>query len=153
MWHEVAARLRVAKLPNEPMACAATIATNAFLRRATIVAPLPRAGSWDRAVAAEIALLANAPLIVFVSDGEDAASDVHGERFDVAPTLHEDAKARWWRAVADEAHAMVASDDLAAYEAWWSAVKSAAVLPRAEHVTLPTAGLALFERLALAASP
>ena len=153
LWHEVAARLRVGRLPNEPLACAATIATNAFLRRATIVAPLPRAGTWDRAIAAELALLTNAPLIVFVGSGEDTANDVQGERFDVAATLHEDAKARWWRAVADEAHAIVASDDLASYEAWWANVKRAAVAPVAYDLALPSLGSVLFARLALAASP
>jgi len=116
------------------------------------VAPLPVAGSWDRAVATELAVRNNAPLVVFVGDEEDAGSDVPGERFDVAPRLDAEAKARWWLAVASEAHALVTDDDLGAHEAWWSAVKRAPTAPHSEP-EVPNIGVALLKRLAMAAFP
>ncbi len=153
LWHEVAARLLLGRLPNEPMACANAIVANALLRRAAIVAPLPREGTWDRAVAVEIAARAGAPRIVFVSDAESAATDVQGEHFDIGPTLGTEAKALWWRAVADEAHALVASDDLGTYEEWWSGVRRASGTLRIQVTELPHEGVALFTRLALIAAP
>ncbi len=127
LWQEVAFRLGAPRLACSPARCAEQIATAALLRRALIVAPLPVAGSWDRAVAVELAALASPPSVLFVSDGADAAGDIAGERFEVTATLDEGEKRRWWSAVADEARAMLASDDLAQLDSWWSAVKRASV--------------------------
>jgi hypothetical protein len=78
LWQDAASRLSIAKLVCEPAGAASQLATSAFLRRTAIVAALPRAGSWDRTVTAELSLLPNAPLVVLVSDGEDDASDASG---------------------------------------------------------------------------
>ena len=130
LWQEVAARLSLPRIACDPVKCAEQIATAALLRRATIIAPLPAAGTWDRAVAVELSLLASPPLVLFVAEGEDAADDLKGERFDVAPTLDGDEKKRWWSAIAEEAHAMVASDQLAQLDSWWGAVKRASAARR-----------------------
>jgi transcriptional regulator with GAF, ATPase, and Fis domain len=155
LWQEVASRLGVANLACEPSRCAAQIAAAALVRNLLIIAPLPAAGSWDRAVGAELASLQPTPLILFVSDPTDPASDVQGDRFDVASTLNEEEKRRWCSAITDEAHGLVASADLAQLESWWGAMKrasSARTAPSGEE-EVPTAGRALFTALALAGRP
>ena len=151
LWQEVAARLLLRKLPSDPAKCADQIASAAHLRRAVVVARLPRAGSWDRAVAVELSALANAPLVLFVADGDEDASDLRAERFDVAPTLDDDGKRRWWSAIAEEAYERAAGDDLAQLESWWGGVKRVALAPEApEGEELPEMGRALFTALGLA---
>jgi tetratricopeptide (TPR) repeat protein len=151
LWREVASLLGVASVPSEPGKCAEEIAQAAALRRAAIVAPLPAAGSWDRAVAAEIAALANAPLVVFVGDSAEAAAELRAEAFEIGATLDAGERGRWWAAIAEGAHAQVATDDLAALDAWWSnAQKAPAVRARADAMT-PLAGESLLVSLALAA--
>ena len=55
---------------------------------------------------------AGAPLTILVTDKIDAAKDIHAERFDVSPRLDDDARRRWWSAVADAAEGTLASGDL-----------------------------------------
>ena len=99
LWHEVACRLDVRRLSLEPEACARQIASAATLQRVVLLARLPAPGTWDRLVAAELASLAAPPLALFVTDEADAATDLKGERFFVAPVLHGEARRSWASAV------------------------------------------------------
>ena len=160
LWQEVASRLTIARLPCSPSRCAEQIATAALLRRAILLAPLPPQGSWDRAVAVELAALETVPFLLFVSDETDSADDLRGERFDVAATLDDGEKRRWWSAIAEEAQQMLASDDLAELDAWWGAMKRASAAHPARNGSValladeaPAAGRPLFAALALAGRP
>lgn len=79
LWHDVARRLGIGSLPNDPASAADAIVRAATLRRATILGALPSAGTWDRAVTAEIATFAAAPPVLLVA-GEPQPTD------DFAPT-------------------------------------------------------------------
>ena len=87
--------------------------------------PLPALGSWDRSIAAELALLAGAPLTVFVTDLIEPATDLRAERFDVSPRFDEGERRRWWTAVAHDSDGNVASGDLTALESWWENARRA----------------------------
>ncbi|HEY2512792.1 MAG TPA: hypothetical protein VGI39_18125, partial [Polyangiaceae bacterium] len=151
LWQEVAARLSLSKIPCDPAKCAEQIAMAAVLRRAILIAPLPKAGSWDRAVAVELSALASGPLVLLVGDGDDPAADLRADRFDVTPVLDEDGKRRWWSAIADEAYERVVGDELANLEAWWGAVKRASVAPEPSDANeVPETGRALLTALGLA---
>ncbi len=153
LWHEVAVRLASPLTTSNPAKCAEQIATAALLQRALIVAPLPVDGSWDRAVAAELAALATAPSILFVGDGSDGTLDLGSETFDVPATLDETERRRWWSAVAHEAHSAVATNDFGGLESWWAAARRAAVATPVHPEDVPSEGHALFIALALAGRP
>ncbi|MGO8996939.1 MAG: sigma 54-interacting transcriptional regulator [Polyangiaceae bacterium] len=155
LWQEVALRLAIPHLALEPAACAEQIAAAALLRKAMIFAPLPAEGSWDRAVAAELSSRDSVPLVLFVAASEDGetADDIRGDRFDVAPQLDSDEKHRWWSAIADEAHALVGSDDLAQLDAWWAAIKRAPAATESFAKEAPEGCRAMFTALALADRP
>jgi transcriptional regulator with GAF, ATPase, and Fis domain/tetratricopeptide (TPR) repeat protein len=154
LWQEVASRLGVPRIPCNPSRCAEQIAGAALVRRALVVARLPHPGSWDHAVAVELSSLASPPFVLFVADERDDAGDVAGARFDVTTTLDDGEKRCWWSAIADEAHALVASDDLARLESWWAAAKRASVAqPDGDEEEVPVAGRTLFGALALAGRP
>ena len=154
LWQEVASRLTIARVPCSPARCAEQIANAALLQRATILAPLPAPGTWDRAVAVELAALESAPVVVFVSDGSDLADDLRAERFEIATTLDDAEQRRWWTAVAEEAHALVASSDLAELDAWWDAARRTTLAPHAPSIDeLSPEARALFVALALAGRP
>ena len=150
LWREVASLLGMARLPCEPSACADEIASTATLRRAVIIAPLPRAGTWDRAVAIELTRLAAAPLIVFLSDADESALDVHGEVFDVGASLDAVEMQRWWGAIAEQAHAEFVTDDLAALDSWWAATRRTAVPIEPARRDVPAVTKPFFLALALA---
>ena len=149
LWREVASILGLPRLSSEPAICAEEIAQAAASKRAVIVAPLPRPGSWDRAVAGELAQLSAVPLAVFLSDTNDAAADLRADTFDVGSTLDGAEMHRWWAAVADEAHGDAVSDDLAALDTWWSATRHIH-LPSKNEELVPEDGAGLFTALALA---
>ena len=159
LWREVACRLGLPSVECDPQRCAEQIGAVATSGRAAIVMPLPAPGTWDRSVAAELALLSKgsvaglsaAPLTILVTDKIDAAKDVLAERFDVSPRLDDGDRRRWWSAVADDADDSVASGDLTALESWWENARRA---PRSSVVAeVPAAGMALFTGLALAGRP
>ncbi len=139
------------------MRCAEQIASAAVGGRAAIVMPLPALGSWDRSVAAELALLgagpatsAGAPLTVFVTDQIEQAKDIRAERFDVSPRFDEGERRRWWTAVAHDSDGNVASGDLTALESWWENARRAPDAQSKLPLQVPPVGLPLFTALALA---
>jgi tetratricopeptide (TPR) repeat protein len=150
LWREVASRLSQGQVDCDPARCAEQIMGAALLRRVVVVAPLPAVGTWDRAVAAQLASSGSGALIIFVADESDTASDIRADRFDIAGHLDAEDKQRWWSAVAEEAHAIIASDDLATLETWWASVKRRPRCDDATDAPLPEAARALFTALALA---
>ncbi len=149
LWRDVASRLSVGRLPCDPARCADQIGAAASLRRAVVVARLPRDGTWDRAVAVELAARPAPPAIVFVSDGDDA-QDLDAERYEIDAVLDDEAQKRWWSALAAETRAMVLHGELAALESWWEATRRAAGSPARAVREVPASGAALFASLALA---
>jgi transcriptional regulator with GAF, ATPase, and Fis domain len=117
VFREIAAQLGVAPLPCDPAACAEAIAQAALARRAAIVAPLPKDGTWDRSVASELARAARI-LLVFVTAGD--APEWDASLFDVSGELGAAEKLRWLSAVAEEAQSDLPVSDLRRLEAWWS---------------------------------
>jgi transcriptional regulator with GAF, ATPase, and Fis domain len=150
LWREVAARLSLLRLDCSPVACATQIASAALARRTAIVATLPAEGTWDRAVANELAQLESAPLVVFVSArANEEARDLRAETYELAPTLSAEERDRWLEGVALEARTSLPFEDLVSLEAWWAAARSArAEAPSAKVV--PESGARLFQALALA---
>ena len=151
LWREVATMLGLGQLACDPVKCAEEIAHAALTRSIVVVAPLPASGSWDRAVAVELSMLASPPLLVFLCDGADAAADLRAESFEVRATLDAAEMRRWWAALADHAHGDVVTDDLAKLDAWWSEVRRAPVpLANLGAARVPTIGEPLFVALAVA---
>ena len=150
MWQQLAERLSIGGLDCEPSQCAAQIVEAAAARRASLVVPLPKPGTWDRAVTAELARVAASTIIVLVGDTSDAAPDVRADRYEIAGALDEAERRRWWMAVAEEGSLAAAEMDLADLDAWWATRKRALRVPVAQPI-LPAGGRALFSSLALLA--
>ncbi|MBX3204315.1 MAG: sigma 54-interacting transcriptional regulator [Labilithrix sp.] len=127
LFREVAMHLGLAAVPVDPAACADAIADAAAAQRAAIVAPLPSAGSWDRAVALELARHTRL-LLVFVTEA-DAPAFADASVFDVAADLGAGDKLRWLSAVAEQAQSDLPAADLRSLEAWWA--KARRVVPTA----------------------
>jgi DNA-binding NtrC family response regulator/tetratricopeptide (TPR) repeat protein len=123
LFREVATHLGLDGPPYDPPACADAIATAAATQRAAIVAPLPVRGTWDFAVAAELARVARA-MLVFVTASEPPAWEA--STFEVLGELTANDKLRWWLAVAEEAQTDLPAADLRSLEMWWA---------KARHVT------------------
>ena len=133
LFREIATQLGVASVPCDPAACADVIAQAATQRRAAIVVPFPKEGSWDAAVASELAR-GTRLLLVFVSgsandnpallrlDGADVT-------FEVGADIDPSDKLRWLSAIAEEAQSDLPANDLRALEAWWA--KARRVVPDA----------------------
>ena len=117
LFREIATQLGLCAMPGDPTACADALATAAIAKRAAIVATLPAEGTWDRAVANELARASRA-VVVFVTAGDPPPWDAW--IFEVDGALGGSDKLRWLSAVAEEAHAELAGDDLRTLEAWWS---------------------------------
>jgi transcriptional regulator with GAF, ATPase, and Fis domain len=117
LFREIATQLGIVALPCDPVACADAIAAATSARRAAVVAPLPAAGTWDHAVAAELARAAKA-LLLFVCAGEPPAWDA--TTFEVSGELSSSDKLRWLSAVAEEAHAELPGSDVRSLEGWWA---------------------------------
>jgi transcriptional regulator with GAF, ATPase, and Fis domain len=144
----------VKRLPLEPAKCAEQLASAAILRKAAILARMPAEGTWDRAVAAELSLLAEPPCVLLVEERErPAGDDVRGDRFEVAPTLDEGEAQRWWGAVAEEGHHLVPSRELVQLDAWWESARRAANASAVGGGEVPETGRGLFLALALAGRP
>jgi len=127
LFREVAMHLGLGTAPVDPFACAEAIGAAALAQRAAIVAPLPSAGTWDRAVATELAKNTRL-LLVFVTAGESEAIG-DASVFDVASDLSPSDKLRWLSAVAEEAQSDLPAADLRSLEAWWA--KARRVVPEA----------------------
>ena len=147
VWREVAARLGVGKIECVPSQCASQLASAAHGRRAAVLVTLPRVGSWDRAVAAELSHVASLPLVIVLAPGIDPVRDVRGEVYEVAPSLDEADKRRWVAALAGEALTALPQDDLYGLESWWAAAKN--VAPRTTPTDVPLEGRSLFLALSL----
>ncbi|MBX3260173.1 MAG: hypothetical protein KF782_10825, partial [Labilithrix sp.] len=128
LFREVAMHLGLAAVPVDPSACADAIGEAAAAQRAAIVAPLPADGTWDRAVASELAKNARL-LVVFVTAGEPPALGDASSVFDVAAELGATDKLRWLSAIAEEAQSVLPATDLRSLEAWWA--KARRVVPAA----------------------
>jgi transcriptional regulator with GAF, ATPase, and Fis domain len=123
LWREVAAKLEVGSLPSDPAAAADAIAHAAQVRRAFVVAPLPSARGWDRAVVTELAFMASPPSVVLLSAGVHAADEAHLlglETFEVGASLDAGDRLRWWAALTESAMTEVPFESLASLDAWWN---------------------------------
>jgi hypothetical protein len=140
LFREAATQLGLSAVPGDPEACADAIVMAASAQRAAIIGPLPHEGTWDRAVALELARSARAlssaspalrsgALFVFVT-GEELPP-WESESFDLASELGATDRLRWLSAVAEEAHDALAATDLRSLEAWWS--KARRIAPEAER--------------------
>jgi len=119
LFREIASQLGLGTLPTEPSACADLIVQAASAKRAAIVAPLPPQGTWDRAVASELARSVRPVLVVFVTAAESPAWDT-ATTFDVLGELTASDKLRWLSAIAETAQNDLPGTDLRTLEAWWS---------------------------------
>ncbi|MBX3190160.1 MAG: sigma 54-interacting transcriptional regulator [Labilithrix sp.] len=149
LFREVATQLGLAVLPSDPAACADAIAQAAIARRAAIVAPLPKDGTWDRAVATELSRAARSLLLVFVTAGDPPAFD-GATIFELSPDLSASDKLRWLSAVAEEAQTDVAGQSFAALEAWWSAARRLSSATSPSFAALGETARAVLGCLALA---
>src|SRR5690606_11251705 len=117
LFREVAMHLGLEAAPYDPLACAEAIANLAATQRAAIVAPLPASGTWDFAVAAELARTGRLT-VVFVTASE--APGWEATTFEIAGELTVSDKLRWWTAVAEEAQTDLPAADLRSLELWWA---------------------------------
>ena len=150
LWRDVASRLGVGPLATEPAEAAQVIARAASSRHAVIMAPLPL-GGWDRAVTAELSLLAQAPAIVLVASPTDPIDDLRAEVFEVSHTLDAAARERWWAALVRAAQPAVTASALTALEGWWRDARQALSCAASPEDPLPAAAERLLAVLSLAA--
>jgi transcriptional regulator with GAF, ATPase, and Fis domain/tetratricopeptide (TPR) repeat protein len=151
LWRDVASRLGVDVLPSDPPAAADAIARVAAMRRAMVVAPMPLAGTWDRAVATELAALATPPSVVLLAPDARPTEDVAADVYEVGATLAPSERQRWWTALAEAAQAEVAEDALASLDAWWSNARGAPLARGATDGALGADPERLIAAMALAA--
>jgi transcriptional regulator with GAF, ATPase, and Fis domain/tetratricopeptide (TPR) repeat protein len=141
---------------SEPQSFAEAIAHAASAKHAAIVAPLPRDGSWDRAVASELVRIASGGrgLVVFVTAAEIPAWEgVAVSAFDLSSELTASDKLRWLSAVAEEAQADLPGQDIRTLEAWWAKARRVTAADGAsllEAARLGEAARAVLTCLALA---
>ncbi len=150
MWREVSARLGVAKIECSPAQSAAQLASASQGRRAAILVTLPKAGTWDRAVTAELSQASfdgRVPLVIVLVPSIDPVRDVRGEVYEVSPSLDESDKRRWVATLAADALASLNHDDLVGLESWWAAAKH--VAPRDIITEVPLEARSLFVALSL----
>jgi transcriptional regulator with GAF, ATPase, and Fis domain/tetratricopeptide (TPR) repeat protein len=135
LFREIASQLGVT-VSCEPCACADLINQAAAARRAAIIVPLPKDGTWDSIVANELARAAQRILIVFVSTvsspsslGGDTLKAIEATTFDVTGDVDPSDKLRWLSAIAEEAQTDLPTSDLRALEAWWAKARRVAPDP------------------------
>jgi transcriptional regulator with GAF, ATPase, and Fis domain/tetratricopeptide (TPR) repeat protein len=145
---EIASQLGLGALPCEPTACAEAIAQAATVKRAAIVAPLPKEGTWDRTVVSELARVGKNALIVLVCAGDVPAWDA--TIFEIGGELTASDKLRWLSAVAEEAQVDLPASDLRALEAWWTQARHVVPLAAPSLDGLDDTARALLTCLALA---
>ena len=126
IFREIASQLGLpgaSLISSEPQTFAEAIAQAASVARAAIVAPLPREGTWDRAVAGELVRIANGGrgLVIFVTAAEIPSWEgVAVSAFDLSAVLTASDKLRWLSAVAEEAQVDLPGQDIRTLEAWWA---------------------------------
>jgi transcriptional regulator with GAF, ATPase, and Fis domain/tetratricopeptide (TPR) repeat protein len=150
LWREVASRLGVGALAGDPTDAAEAVVHAAALRRAVVVAALPPAGTWDRAVAYAMSSLDAASPVFLVTSGADAADDLRTDVYEVSGTLDPLERLRWWSSVAEAAHLDVPSDAIASLDMWWQNARHASLMRSGADAFLGPASAALVTRLALA---
>ncbi|MEO8877546.1 MAG: sigma 54-interacting transcriptional regulator [Polyangiaceae bacterium] len=153
LWHDVATKLRISLDDNDPARCAEKIAVALVSR--PLVAPLPAAGTWDRAVLEELADLAVPVVLFFTSsvsseDAADLADRLDAQLFDVGAELDAEAQRRWFSAAADAAQSARSSEDLATLDAWWTSAERVSADVAADAAFIPEIANELFSSLALA---
>ncbi len=135
LWQEVASRLGLGPLPNDPAAAAETIARISSLRRASVLAPLPECGTWDRAVTCEMASFADGPPVLLVASGLQPTDDLRADVYEIGALLDAGERRRWWAALADAAETEITADTLERLDAWWANARCApGTAPVAERV-------------------
>ena len=143
LFRELATQLGLGVLSSDPHACAQAIVQAAAAKRAALVLPLPKDGSWDSAVASELLRVSSSSskgtLVVFIaplaSETRDSLPSYLGGTSDgdvsttyaIAGELSASEKLRWLGAVAEEAHSDVPAHDLRTLEQWWA--KARRVVP------------------------
>jgi DNA-binding NtrC family response regulator len=161
LWHDVATKLRITLDDNDPAHCAEKLA--AALSSRPLVARLPAANTWDRAVLEELARLDLPLILLFTTAGSanantrrgddtaDVATQLQAQLFEVSAELDGEAKRRWFSAAADAAQSSRSNEDLASLDAWWSTAERVAADADADASSIPEAGKELFSALALTA--
>jgi transcriptional regulator with GAF, ATPase, and Fis domain/tetratricopeptide (TPR) repeat protein len=150
LWREVAERLGVGRLPSDPCEAAEAIGRAAALRRAVVVAMLPRAGTWDRAVSCALSSSASCPPAVLLVAGPETTDDLQCDVFEIDATLDEVERQRWWAALADAAQREIASDAVTSLDAWWSNARQAPLASAPPDAPLAERSSRLLAMLALA---
>ncbi|OJY29914.1 MAG: hypothetical protein BGO98_49830 [Myxococcales bacterium 68-20] len=113
---DAAAQLGVKASTVDPLAWAEAIAEASTKRMVAVVGALPKENTWDFEVAENI-VRTGGPLLVFVTGQRVPSWDVHV--FEVDAELGSEEKSRWLAAMAEAAHADIATSDLARLEEWW----------------------------------
>ncbi|RYY14549.1 MAG: hypothetical protein EON55_08200 [Alphaproteobacteria bacterium] len=160
MFREVASRLALGRLESNPGRAADQLLAACAARGASIVVPTPERGTWDRAVAVELAcrfaeLAASThavhagaaaprgerepgtrPQVFFVGASLDDDDDLAGDRYDVDPALDDGERQRFWLAVAEDASRRVKSTHVADLERVWAEAERVAFASRpASHAS------------------
>jgi transcriptional regulator with GAF, ATPase, and Fis domain/tetratricopeptide (TPR) repeat protein len=151
LWREVASRLGVGALAGDPGDAAEAIARAASLRRAVVVAALPPAAAWDRAVAYAMASLVAAPAVFLVASGADTADDLRADVYEVSGTLDPLERLRWWCCLAEAAHVDIPADAIASLDSWWQNARRASLARTGADAFLAPTSESLAARLTLAA--
>ena len=148
LFRELATQLGLGAVSSDPHACAEAIVQAASAKHAAVVSVLPSEGTWDRAVATELARITRV-LVVLVTSSELAQVTLVNEMsrtegvpfatFDLSSELSAADKLRWLSAVAQEAHVDLPGQDIRSLEAWWS--KARRVAPSDPAALLESANL------------
>jgi transcriptional regulator with GAF, ATPase, and Fis domain/Tfp pilus assembly protein PilF len=148
LFREVAMQLGLTTIPVDPRACADAIAAVALTRCTAIVGPLPKADTWDYAVATELSKNSRL-LLVYVTDA-DASLALESNVFDVGAELAPGDKLCWLSAIAESAQTELVAADLRSLEAWWTQARRVVPDARATFDDLSDGARHLLTCLALA---
>jgi DNA-binding NtrC family response regulator/tetratricopeptide (TPR) repeat protein len=128
----------------------------------TVILPLPREGTWDRAVLQELVRARvspaspgaslpppNAQLLVLISWGRDPAADLEIESFDMGEKMTAEGRRRWFSAVAERACVDVGTGDLATLDSSFASVNRRLTDAEVGERELPRGAEALLAALEL----
>ncbi len=144
---DIALRLGVSDLPFDVRNAADVLAEAARKRGCQIFAPVAPPGTWEEAVARE---LAGRGVTTVVLVGETSL-ELQGESFLVDDELSAADKVLWLGAVALDAEAITRSPDLATLEGWWRQARHAP--PPPPRADLSETARAALTALAVVARP
>jgi transcriptional regulator with GAF, ATPase, and Fis domain/tetratricopeptide (TPR) repeat protein len=119
-FRDAGLKLGVSEQASDPIAYAEALAAAAD-ERAAILTAVPREGTWDAAVAAELSRSRRLLLVMFTEGEATELVDTFHLGAELAPAD----KARWLAAIADEAHGDLPTNELRALEAWWAHARHA----------------------------